>query len=106
MQQQTKSNRRGFLATAVLSIAAAKFVALNSEDMDSVKTKASTATPIKQRINTSFGPLKQIDAGLLNVGYAEVGPANGSPVILLHGWPTIFTATSMSHHCWQRRVTG
>ena len=36
---------------------------------------------------TSFGPLKQIDAGLLNVGYAEVGPASGRPVILLHGWP-------------------
>jgi len=37
--------------------------------------------------NTSFGPLKQIDAGVLNVGYAEAGPADGPPVILLHGWP-------------------
>ena len=36
---------------------------------------------------TSFGPLKQIDAGVLNVAYAEVGPADGPPVILLHGWP-------------------
>jgi pimeloyl-ACP methyl ester carboxylesterase len=36
---------------------------------------------------TSFGPLKQIDAGVLNVGYVEVGPANGPAVILLHGWP-------------------
>jgi pimeloyl-ACP methyl ester carboxylesterase len=36
---------------------------------------------------TSFGALKQIDAGVLNVGYAEDGPANGSAVILLHGWP-------------------
>jgi pimeloyl-ACP methyl ester carboxylesterase len=35
----------------------------------------------------SFGPLKQIDAGLLNVGYVEEGPANGPAVILLHGWP-------------------
>ncbi|MDT7560254.1 MAG: hypothetical protein QOI68_4724, partial [Pseudonocardiales bacterium] len=37
--------------------------------------------------NTSFGPLKQINAGVLNIGYAEAGPANGVPVILLHGWP-------------------
>jgi pimeloyl-ACP methyl ester carboxylesterase len=36
---------------------------------------------------SSFGPLKQINAGVLNVGYAEAGPANGTPVILLHGWP-------------------
>jgi pimeloyl-ACP methyl ester carboxylesterase len=42
---------------------------------------------IKPGTNTSFGPLKQIDAGTLNVGYAEAGPANGTPVILLHGWP-------------------
>jgi pimeloyl-ACP methyl ester carboxylesterase len=34
-----------------------------------------------------FGPLKQVDAGVLNVGYAEAGPAKGPPVILLHGWP-------------------
>ncbi|TDW51816.1 pimeloyl-ACP methyl ester carboxylesterase [Flavobacterium sp. 270] len=34
-----------------------------------------------------LGTLKQINAGLLNVGYTEAGPANGSPVILLHGWP-------------------
>jgi pimeloyl-ACP methyl ester carboxylesterase len=35
----------------------------------------------------SFGPLKQINAGSLSVGYAEAGPAGGKPVILLHGWP-------------------
>src|ERR1700736_3272983 len=37
--------------------------------------------------NTEFPPLKQIDAGVLNVGYAKVGPAGGKPVVLLHGWP-------------------
>jgi alpha/beta hydrolase fold len=37
--------------------------------------------------NTTFAPLKQIDAGLLNVGYAEAGLADGPVVLLLHGWP-------------------
>jgi pimeloyl-ACP methyl ester carboxylesterase len=41
----------------------------------------------KQPDAPSFGPLKQIDAGTLNVGYAEAGPASGPPVLLLHGWP-------------------
>jgi pimeloyl-ACP methyl ester carboxylesterase len=34
-----------------------------------------------------FGPVKQIDAGVLSVGYVEAGPATGRPVVLLHGWP-------------------
>src|SRR6478735_6459883 len=35
----------------------------------------------------TLGPVKQIKAGLLDVGYVEAGPAGGRPVILLHGWP-------------------
>jgi pimeloyl-ACP methyl ester carboxylesterase len=35
----------------------------------------------------AVGPLRQVDAGLLNVGYAEAGPDDGRPVVLLHGWP-------------------
>src|SRR5688572_17785891 len=50
-------------------------------------------TPLSSRINGapatsgSLGPLKQIAAGVLNVGYADAGPSTGRPVILLHGWP-------------------
>lgn len=40
-----------------------------------------------QGTGPSFGPLKQIDAGVLNVGYVDMGPPRGKPVILLHGWP-------------------
>jgi pimeloyl-ACP methyl ester carboxylesterase len=38
-------------------------------------------------VHTSFAPLKQVDAGVLNVGYAEAGPGDGPSVLLLHGWP-------------------
>src|SRR5262245_32287952 len=48
---------------------------------------AAAAAPKARAQAVSFGPLKQIDAGVLNVGYAETGPANGTPVLLLHGWP-------------------
>ena len=37
--------------------------------------------------NTSFGPLKQVEAGDLNIAYAEAGPSDGPAVLLLHGWP-------------------
>ena len=41
----------------------------------------------KTETGTSFGALNQVEAGLLNVGCAEVGPADGPVVLLLHGWP-------------------
>jgi len=43
--------------------------------------------PIKPGTNTSLGPIKQIDAGVLSVGYAEAGQANDPAVVLLHGRP-------------------
>jgi len=76
--------------------------------MDSVAAQSGKTTKIpalKPGTNTSFKPLKQIKAGLLNVGYAEDGPANGPPVLLLHGWPMTFTALSTSLPCSRRRAT-
>ncbi len=54
-------------------------------------TGAALAQPVRRApapsIPPSFGPIRQVDAGVLNVGYAEAGPAGGPVVVLLHGWP-------------------
>ena len=69
------------------TLAAAQLALNGSADAQPGKTKSAELPKVKPGTNTSFGALKQIDAGLLNVGYAEAGPANGPAVILLHGWP-------------------
>jgi pimeloyl-ACP methyl ester carboxylesterase len=78
--------RRRFFSAAAMTIAAAQLGLGGSADAQSSKTKADLPT-IKPGTNTSFAPLKQIDAGLLNVGYAEAGPPDGPAAVLLHGWP-------------------
>jgi pimeloyl-ACP methyl ester carboxylesterase len=71
MSEEINRDRRRFLMSAAISIAAAEL----------------SGSAAAQFANKSFATLKQIDAGLLNVGYAEAGPVDGAPVILLHGWP-------------------
>jgi pimeloyl-ACP methyl ester carboxylesterase len=87
MSEKTKYNRRRFLGIAAAGAAGASVGLISSASAQSKETNTARGTSTKSGTNTSFGPLKQIDAGLLNVGYAEAGPTNGRPVILLHGWP-------------------
>ena len=87
MSEQINYGRRRFFGTAAMTIAAAQLGVIGCGNESSSSTSAAEPPPIKPGANRSFGPLKQIDAGLLNVGYAEAGPADGPPVVLLHGWP-------------------
>src|SRR3989475_12389832 len=87
MSEEINHDRRRFLGTAAMTIAAAQLGMFGSAKAQSGKTKPSNLPAIKPGTNTSFDSIKQIDAGVLNVGYAEAGPANGPPVVLLHGWP-------------------
>ncbi len=84
---EIKSDRRRFLRNSVMTLAVAELGMIGSADARSSKINPADVPAAKPGTNTSFGPLKQIDAGLLNVGYAEAGPADGPAVVLLHGWP-------------------
>src|SRR5262249_36539112 len=85
MSQEINYDRRSFLGSAAMTVVAAHVSVIGSAAAQSKKTNSERATTTKT--NASFASLKQIDAGLLNVGYAEAGPADGRAVILLHGWP-------------------
>jgi pimeloyl-ACP methyl ester carboxylesterase len=87
MSEEINHHRRRFFGTAAATITVAQLGMFGTAEAQSAKTKPTALPKVKPGTNTSFGPLKQIDAGLLNIGYAEAGPADGPPVILLHGWP-------------------
>ncbi|HVJ44175.1 MAG TPA: alpha/beta hydrolase [Dongiaceae bacterium] len=83
-------HRRRFLAAAGMAaggatLAASQFGMIAAAQADAAQPFAVPA--ITPGTHTSFGPLKQVDAGPLTIGYAEAGPADGPAVVLLHGWP-------------------
>ena len=73
-------DRRRFFGAAALSFTAAELGVISAAH---AQTKPAQLPAIKAGTNRSLASLKQIDAGVLNIGYAEAGPPEGSPVILL-----------------------
>jgi len=80
-------HRRRFFGTAAMTIAAAQLGMIGSAAAQTGKAKSAGVPAIKPGTHTSFGPLKRVNAGVLSIAYAEAGPADGAPVLLLHGWP-------------------
>jgi pimeloyl-ACP methyl ester carboxylesterase len=85
--ERINRQRRRFFGTAAMTLAAAQLGVLDFANAQSASEGPANLPAIKPGTNTSFASLKQINAGLLNIGYAEAGPADGPAVVLLHGWP-------------------
>jgi pimeloyl-ACP methyl ester carboxylesterase len=89
MPGEINYDRRRFLGTAgavASAIAAAQLSLTGCTNTKTVAARPARGT-IASGTTMSFGPVKQIKAGVLNVGYVEAGPASGRPVILMHGFP-------------------
>jgi len=76
-------SRRNFLRNTAIGVAAAPF----GKAAFAAERKAPDVAGIEPGPKTAFASLKQIEAGVLNVGYAETGPIDGPVALLLHGWP-------------------
>jgi alpha/beta hydrolase family protein len=86
VSEEIDDDRRRFLGAAAVTVAAARLGVIGSVGAQSSEVNPGRATPARPGRPASFGRLKQVDAGLLNVGYAEDGSADGPVVLLLHGW--------------------
>jgi pimeloyl-ACP methyl ester carboxylesterase len=87
MCEDTHYDRRRFLGITAMTMAAAHLGTRDVAHAQSRTTPPADRPTMQPGTHTSFGALKQIEAGVLHVGYAEAGPADGPAVLLLHGWP-------------------
>ena len=84
MSEEINPDRRRFVANAAMTMAVAQAGMIGSATAQTTQATLASGSTIKSGTNPSFGSLKQINAGLLNVGYAEAGPADGPAVILMN----------------------
>ncbi len=87
MSDAAQYDRRRFLGIAGMSLVVVGAVADGFARTQPEKMTRADLPAIKPAKDTSFGAVKQIDAGVLNIGYVEAGPPDGKVVMLLHGWP-------------------
>ncbi|QRY65735.1 alpha/beta hydrolase (plasmid) [Ensifer sp. PDNC004] len=87
MWDEINHPRRRFIGAIALSLAATQFASAGAVRAQTGAGEALRLPAVARGTNKSFPVLKQIDAGVLNVGYAELGASDAPVVILLHGWP-------------------
>jgi pimeloyl-ACP methyl ester carboxylesterase len=87
VSRRETQNRRTFLGTAAATIAATQLRVLGHTGDQPDASLHPGGNERNQQDRRSFSSLNQIDAGVLNIGYAAAGPADGTAVLLLHGWP-------------------
>src|SRR3954463_13700956 len=85
--KEIKYSRRDFLNMTAMSLGATELALIGFVNAQFTNQKQTGVMNSMNETKMPFGPIKQIETSLLNVGYVEVGPLNGTPVILLHGWP-------------------
>lgn len=84
MSDQVNARRRRLLQTTVAGLS---LMELGLSGLVHAQSKEATGGTKSAKSRAGFAAIRQVNAGTLDIGYAEAGPSNGPVVILLHGWP-------------------